>query len=294
MSKIKSRPAWKPIRPLIATIGVPGKFPTNALGPILGPATRAIARAVQASEGVVAQSVLAASTLAAQGLADVRRGSTRHPISNYFIVIADSGERKSATKAIAFKEVRNREARLKAKCLEELSQEDKGAAVPVEVLHKSTIMWGDVSLDGILNSLAFGYPSPGIVTDEGGNFLGGLAMHADNVIRTISVLSEIHTTGELPPSNRAPGGRLGGRLGGRKIRLLLYLMLQPLLADKLFSNRQFWSQGIFSRFLCVRAPSLAGSRIYERNNSKQDPCVKKYHQQIRKLLRMQLRIGDAQ
>jgi hypothetical protein len=262
------------------------KFPVEALGSILGPAASSIARSVQASESVVAQSLLAATALAAQGLADVALDGRMYPISNFFVTIAPSGERKSVVNKIAFADVREYEKELQEKYADDLQESDPMSPKSIHSIRKSTIIWEDVSLDGIANSLADGYVSIGIIADEGGAFMGGLAMQQENLMRTISNLSSIHTDGEIKPSIRAHGGR-PGREG---IRLTLYLMLQPLLAEKLFGNKLLWDQGLLSRFLCVQAASMAGSRTYQPFNVEDEPEVKTYHQRIRELLHIELPI----
>src|SRR4051794_33295821 len=64
--------------------------------------------------GICAQSVLACATLASQGHADVElpTGQTR-PCSNYFVTVAESGERKSSADAEALWPIRTHERKLR-------------------------------------------------------------------------------------------------------------------------------------------------------------------------------------
>jgi hypothetical protein len=61
----------EPPRPLIRELPPADPFPVEALGDVLGAATRAINDRVQCPLAMSGQSTLAAATLAAQGYADV-------------------------------------------------------------------------------------------------------------------------------------------------------------------------------------------------------------------------------
>ena len=107
----------EPPRPLIREVPEPEPFPVGELGDILAPAALAIHDRVQAPLAICAQSVLAAATLAVQAHADVvlpiGNGSQVRPISNYFVSIAASGERKSACDAEATRPIREHEVALR-------------------------------------------------------------------------------------------------------------------------------------------------------------------------------------
>ena len=83
---------FDPPRSLRRLTGNPTEFPIDALPSVLKNSVLAIHDKTQAPIAICAQSVLAAVTLAAQGLADVKlpMGLVK-PISNYFITVAESG-----------------------------------------------------------------------------------------------------------------------------------------------------------------------------------------------------------
>jgi hypothetical protein len=91
-----------------------GEYPLEALGNVLGPAAKAIAAKVQCAPAMAAQSVMAAASLAAQAIADVRLpyGQVR-PVSLYIVTVARSGDRKSTSDNEAMMPVRMREAQLR-------------------------------------------------------------------------------------------------------------------------------------------------------------------------------------
>ena len=88
-------------------------FPVDALGGVLAPAARAIHDRVQAPLAICGQSVLAASTLAAQGHADIELPTgQKRPLSGFYLTVAATGERKTSADAEAGGAVRKREAAL--------------------------------------------------------------------------------------------------------------------------------------------------------------------------------------
>src|ERR1043166_4619421 len=89
-SRVPERP-----RPLVPLRQHAPEFPIEALGPVLGPAAKAISDRVQAPITICGNSVLAAAALVVQGHANVKLPTAQvRPISEFFITVAASGERK--------------------------------------------------------------------------------------------------------------------------------------------------------------------------------------------------------
>ena len=85
-------------RPLLRELPPADPFPVDALGDVLAPAARAIQDRVRAPLAICGQSLLAAANLATQALVDVVLpigGGQPKPVSNYFVTVAATGERKS-------------------------------------------------------------------------------------------------------------------------------------------------------------------------------------------------------
>jgi hypothetical protein len=106
----------EPPRPLMRELAPADPFPIDALGDVLGAAANAIHDRVQAPMAVGAQSVLGVANLAVMGHADVALpiglGQPK-PISDFFITVASSGERKSESDKQALWPIREREKALR-------------------------------------------------------------------------------------------------------------------------------------------------------------------------------------
>ena len=101
----------EPPRALMRELPPADPFPADALGSVLGSAAAAIHDKTQAPVAICSQSVLAAGTLAVQGHNDVVLPTEQaRPISNYFLSIAQTGERKSAADGHALRPIRERES----------------------------------------------------------------------------------------------------------------------------------------------------------------------------------------
>ncbi|MCA0343572.1 MAG: DUF3987 domain-containing protein [Proteobacteria bacterium] len=179
-------------------------FPVEALGPLQEP-VRAIQETTQAPITIVAQSVLAAATLATQGHRDVTLpGPGRRPLAAIFITIAESGERKSTVDRLALQGVADVEDYRKREYVAAMAayQNSKKAwdvarrhaernygddrkkleaelnaigPEPKKPEHPMMLV-GDPTPEGLIMHLE-GTPVAGIFTDEGGSLIGGVSFN---------------------------------------------------------------------------------------------------------------------
>ena len=98
--------------PLLREMPEAAPFPVDALG-VLAPATMGIASATEAPVAMCAASILAAASLAVQGLRDAQTLNGSAPASLFLLTVAESGERKSTADRLAMKGVRDYEAELR-------------------------------------------------------------------------------------------------------------------------------------------------------------------------------------
>ncbi len=114
---VAAAPVYKigPPQPLCRESEPAEPFPIDALGDVLGPAAVGIQERVQSPMAMCGQSALAVATLAVQGHADVRLPTgARVPISNYYVSVAATGERKTAVDREAMWPIRKHEDALAA------------------------------------------------------------------------------------------------------------------------------------------------------------------------------------
>ena len=92
----ESNNRWKPPRPLLPALEPETQYPIDALPPMLRNAVTSYQHYGQQPVALVACSALANLSLACQALANVARDRYLvSPISLYFLVVAQSGERKA-------------------------------------------------------------------------------------------------------------------------------------------------------------------------------------------------------
>jgi Protein of unknown function (DUF3987) len=241
----------EPPRPLMRELPPADPFPVDALGDVLAPAARAIHDRVQAPLAICGQSVLAAATLAAQAHADAELPTRQlKPLTNYYLTIAATGERKTAVDTEALWPVRKREAahrenhdgerrehensRLawekardaatkaangdRARIKTALDVLGPAPLPPLEPL----LTCPEPTYEGLCKLFATGWPSLGIFASEGGQFIGGHGMSDDAKLRTAAGLS---AAWDGEPIKRVRGGDGVTVLPGR--RLAMHLMARP-------------------------------------------------------------------
>jgi hypothetical protein len=277
-------------------------FPNDALGDVLGSAARAIHDRVRAPLAICAQSVLATATLAVQGHVDIVLpiGNGRaKPVSSDFVTVALSGDRKSESDYQAMWPIEKHEKKLREEYDSELPQylNDKEAweATRKKILATKKVTREEIkeklnalgppplaplqpiltcpepTYEGLWKLFATGYPSLGLFSTEGGQFIGGHGMSEDNKLKTASGLSDVW---DGKPMRRVRAGDGASILPGR--RLSMHLMVQPEVADILFGDALLVGQGMLSRMLTTAPDSIAGSREWREEHPSTDHALKRY------------------
>ncbi|MBI1318323.1 MAG: DUF3987 domain-containing protein [Candidatus Hydrogenedens sp.] len=300
---IPLRPKMPPVQP----------FPIDALGPILGPAARALAEVIQAPDAMCGQAVLAAAALAVQAQADVCIDGRRFPTSGFFLSVGESGERKSAVDDWALDPIRvhemeaqhaaeidkreyelAREAyeRRKKKAIDGEKPGKRSAVkrpIPIKEIMRELgdppepppyphFIVSDPTLEGIQSTLKDYWPTIGLFTDEGGTVSGGWSMSKDNILRTVSGLADLWGGKSVVSMRRG-----GGRATLRNRRLSLHLMMQPVVAAKMLEDEVMEGQGFLSRCLIVWPESNIGNRRYAQHDLTRDERMIRYSECLRKV-----------
>lgn len=307
----------EPPRPLTRELPPADPFPMDALGSVLASAAHAINDRVQAPLAICGQSVLAAATLAVQGHANVvlPMGHVR-PVSDFFVSVAATGERKSAVDQEALRPVHKREADLREtyknerlqyendetawkKAREVAVQKAKGDRArikhaldelgpPPPLPLEPVLTCSEPTYEGMCKLLAVGWPSIGIFAAEGGQFVGGHGMKDDAKLRTATGFSEVW---DGKPIKRVRAGDGATVLPGR--RIAMHLMVQPDVATILFADPLLLGQGFLSRVLATAPNMASGTRIFHEASPESGEAMKRYAARLLEILERRLPLAEG-
>jgi len=301
--------------PLLRQTTDAAPYPLHALGPLRA-AAAAVQDKTQAPAAIGAQSALAIASLAVQGFADVETLAGRSPCSLYLLTIAQSGERKSSCDRLLLQAVldyqralndevaaaradheneralwdeRRKEAVRRAKkepdaaraALAEIGPEPAAPLLPHLIVTEPT-------LEALTKHMGQARPSLGILSDEGGAFLGGHAMSNDNRLRTLAGLSGLW---DGTPVNRARAGDGVETYYGR--RLACHLLVQPVAAAGLLADPLANGQGFLPRFLITQPASNIGMRLRRGYDQASDKAIEAFYARMDGLLRSPLPMREG-
>jgi hypothetical protein len=295
-------------RPLYRSLPPAPDFPLYALGPLEFAAT-AIQQLTQAPIAICAQSVLAAATLAAQAHRDVMLpGGGRKPLTAIFISVAESGERKSSVDRIALAGVHEveaewrqqaeieRESYMNAKAAwdtarEQAKRSNKGDLAALRASFEAIgpepkapphpmLLIADPTPEALTQHLKDGRPMAGVFTAEGGLLIGGAAFTDESRMRTAALFN---TLWDGDPIRRSRIGTGTTFLPGR--RCSAHIMLQPVVADRLFGDSMLDGIGLTARILMVAPSSTAGTRLFREAPSETKAVLEAYNSRLRYLLK---------
>jgi hypothetical protein len=293
--------------PLMRQEEPPGPFPIESLGPLRA-AAEAAQHISQAPMALAAQSALAVASLATQALANVETLSGQAaPLSLFALSIAKSGERKSSVDRLLMEPVRILEKALSKEHQEEtaswrnrqdiwaaqrndiLKRAQKGnieSAVDLDALGREPegplmpqLVASEPTFEGITKHMRISRPSLGIFSDEGGGFLGGNAMSADNRLKTMAGLSGMW---DGAPVNRTRAGDGVSTFYGR--RLCCHLMVQPVAAEEFLGDPLANGQGFLARLLVVQPESAIGTRLRHGHNPASTAALAVWSERVQALL----------
>lgn len=286
---------WKAPLPLQKQLTEEAPYPIDALPRILQQAITGYQEYGQQPISLIASSALANVSVSCQALANV--GRDKHlvsPISMYFLLVASSGERKSAidnafSKAARLWESNNRRrteravktaisqhkawkmehdgllSQIKRACytdedIDYLKQrlEELDNEEP-EIPLQPTLYFEDCTLEALAIHLAHGWPSAAFWSDEAGIVLGSHSMK-NNPTRFVALLNRLWD-GKSTTAHR----KTSQSFTIENRRLTLNLMMQPLLMEQLHKtgsgiNRQ---SGFMARCLVSHPTSNMGNRFYK-------------------------------
>ena len=296
-------------QPLLREIAPGTAYPAHALG-LLRSAVEAVQGITQAPVAIPAQSALAVASLAVQGFADVETLGGTRPTSIYALTIARSGERKSACDAPLMTALRTYEREQAKAQREEMGRWQNAQALwdgeRKKILAEAKTSKGEKrtaaqtdlealgpepkappsadrtvtepTFEGLTKLFAHGQPSLGLFSDEGGQFLGGHAMNAENRQKTLAAFNDLW---QGNPIRRTRSGDGHATLFGR--RLAVHLMVQPGVARTFMGDPLAADTGFLPRFLMCEPPSAIGTRM-QANTRRDDLALAGFAARLRDIL----------
>lgn len=249
--------------PLTTKIQERLQYPIEALGEVLGNVTMCLAKMVQVPASMAGTSVLTATSIPCQALFNVTFDGRVYPLSINSCSIAESGDRKTSLDKLSHKPhhefqryLKNNPKSLELKTIQFLSKEP--------------------TVEGLIKALADGLPFHGLISNEGGQFFCGYGFNQENKVKTISTLSTLWD-GEPQYRLRQQSGESSMLFD---VRVSTNIMLQPRLAQELFSDPLYLEQGWLARTLVDYPKCIAGTRFYNRNILAHSPDLEAYYARI--------------
>ncbi len=309
---------WPELKPLSRALAEPEDFPIEAFPPVLLNPTKTLNKTIKAPIALCGTSILASATLAAQPYVDVVIDGRSITISNFFVTIGESGERKSSVDTEALAPHRNHQKYLSEKYLETQRQHEQEESV-FQATHKEIVakkrqsreeklqalqdlgpppkpplkpfcLTSEPTYEGLIKMLADGQPSVGIFSDEGGRLIGGHALNDENQLKTAAGLSELWDGGGKAIS-RTRSGEGQTLLYGRRVSM--HLMIQPTVMSRLVGNGLLQGQGLLSRCLISFPTSTIGTRQYAETDTESYNSLDSYNEHLSSVLRRALPLAEG-
>ena len=300
-------------------------YPLEALPGMVGAAVREYQAYGQQPVALVASSALAVVSLATQGLADVARDDQLvGPLSLNFLIIAQSGERKTAADKMlaaplgewelsradllreeiarsksaldgwaaeqdglkaAIKSLVHKKPEEAARLRQRLA--DHALEKPVELI-APRLRYEDVNPQSLAFMLAAGHPSAALWSDEGGMVTGSQGMGRESLLGFMAGLNRLWDGGAIHQDRKqAQSVHLEGR------RLTVSLMVQPSVLRELTQRGGGLTRGsgFLARYLVAAPLSTMGERFYQAPPTGM-PNLSAFHQRIWELLDTELALDD--
>lgn len=316
---------WTEPRPILRPAQTAAPYPTDSLPEVIGAAVREYQSFGQQPQALVASSALAIVTAACQGLADVARDSIlRGPLSLNFLLIAASGERKTAADRTFARPLRDfeRDAREdwqrsvadhEAATLAHQSQRQRletelksakapGASHDVQQALAALIadqpsapieprlILGDVTPEALASLLAKGWPCALLLSDEGGMILGSHATQRESVSRFLGLLNALWDASAPITMDRRSAPSV--RVEGRRLSAFIQVQMEAMVDFLGRTGDLARGSGFLARFLIAWPESTAGIRRY-REPPASLPALERLNSRVLELLAKPLPLDEA-
>jgi len=272
---LAQRPSFDPTLPpvpLLASSAQPTPYPVEAFPQLIRDAVLAIAELVQAAPALAGQCVIGAIVHIAQTRvkAPAIHGPDGMPCSLFLLTLAESGDRKTDCRKLAFKvidEVERESLRLWRQENTEslgrsakLSRKDREKFLQDHPLPREPrSQYSDATFERIAGDMIRGTSAASWDTDEGGQVLGGASLKSDTRAATLGGLVKGFDDGTFERSRSL--GNLEGSGSAFDRRLSIHLLAQPVTVANALADPLLQGQGFLPRFLFASPATLAGTRL---------------------------------
>lgn len=247
-------------------------YPIDQLPPSMRAAAEAIAYQVQAPIELAAQCTIGVIVYLAQSRINaphIHRPDGM-PVSMFQLTVADSGDRKSECRRLAFKAVDAAEKEARQDHLrecEQIASFAKGLKGKRRIdyldehppLLDPRTQFSDATFEPIAGAFIRGMSAASWDTDEGGQVLAGASLKADTRAATLGGLVKVFDNGSIERT-RASGNMEGSGFAFNR-RLSIHLLAQPATVAAALNDPLLQGQGFLARFLFAYPESLAGTRL---------------------------------
>lgn len=265
-------PTYPDPLPLLPEVEAAAPYPVEALPPLMRDAARAIAEHVQAPLALAGQCVVGAGAYLAQ-----TRVNAPHihrpdgmPCALFLLTLADSGDRKSECRRLAFKTVDEAEEKARTDhrqaCAEITAMADsKTHKEREQFLAENPLpadprtQYSDATFERIAGDMIRGASAASWDTDEGGQVLGGASLKADTRAATLGGLVKAFDNGAFERTRSH--GNLEGSGFAYNRRLSVHLLAQAVTVATALDDPLLRGQGFLPRFLFASPASIAGTRL---------------------------------
>jgi hypothetical protein len=285
--------------PLVAPTEAATPYPVDALSPVMCAAVEGYQAYGQQPMALVANAALASASLASQGLVNVRRDQNLvGPISLNLMVIAESGERKTAADERMTRAVRQWEEAKREQLADDVNasrakreawkaerdgvmnkiksasgggvekQQDvedlKNRLIELEksppaMIYAPRLFTEDNTPEAMAKGLSEGWPSSSLWSDEGGLVVGSHGLTENSAMRYFGLLNRMWDGGRYERQRATTESFV---IKGR--RLTANLMMQGLVLSQLLEagGGAGRGTGFLARFLIAWPSSTMGTRLY--------------------------------
>ena len=288
-----------------------GDYPLDALPKIIGPAVSEYQRYGQQPLPLITCSALSSVSLACQALANVARDRLLvSPVSMYFIAVASSGERKTASDCNFSSAIRTWQRKMQARYAPIMRDADsrhkswraehdgllaqikKASLDGLDTAYLKEefallieqepdipvvprLFFEDVTPEALAHHLAFGWPSASLWSDEASIVLSGHGMQTGST-KFVAMLNRLWDAKDFIAHRKTSES-----FTIRNRRLTLSLMMQPLILQQMLSRDEGVSRqsGFLARCMICYPDSHMGKRLYK-EPPKRSAAMKKFNDRI--------------